>query len=70
MNSEGAGYKVWPFDKRFHLLLNIAVGGSWGGLQGVDEDIFPQQMIVDYVRVYEKDSASTTHIFSKDMLCE
>lgn len=48
------GYKVWPFDKRFHLLLNIAVGGSWGGLQGVDEDIFPQQMIVDYVRVYKK----------------
>ncbi len=46
-------YKEWPFDKRFHLLLNIAVGGDWGGQQGVDEDIWPQTMEVDYVRVYQ-----------------
>lgn len=43
----------WPFDKRFHLILNIAVGGNWGGMQGVDESIWPQQMVVDYVRVYQ-----------------
>ena len=42
-------YKEWPFDKRFHLLINIAVGGYWGGAQGVDEDIWPQTMEVDYV---------------------
>ena len=35
--NEGTGYKVWPFDKRFHLLLNVAVGGNWGGAQGIDE---------------------------------
>lgn len=46
-------YKEWPFDKRFHLILNIAVGGSWGGLQGIDDSVFPQQMKVDYVRVYQ-----------------
>lgn len=46
-------YKEWPFDKKMHLLLNIAVGGSWGGVKGVDESIFPKQMIVDYVRVYQ-----------------
>lgn len=46
-------YKEWPFDKRFHLLLNIAVGGNWGGARGVDEDIWPQAMEVDYVRVYQ-----------------
>lgn len=46
-------YKGWPFDQRFHLLMNIAVGGNWGGVQGVDESIWPQRMIVDYVRVYE-----------------
>ena len=46
-------YKEWPFDKRFHLLLNIAVGGDWGGVKGVDEDIWPQTMEVDYVRVYQ-----------------
>ncbi len=43
----------WPFDQRFHLLLNIAVGGNWGGANGVDESIFPQEMVVDYVRVYQ-----------------
>lgn len=43
----------WPYDKKFHLLLNIAVGGSWGGEQGIDDGIFPQRMLVDYVRVYE-----------------
>lgn len=43
----------WPFDQEFHLLLNIAVGGSWGGAKGVDEEIFPQEMVIDYVRVYQ-----------------
>ncbi|GAA0554644.1 glycoside hydrolase family 16 protein [Chitinophaga japonensis] len=51
--NEGKGYPVWPFDKRFHLLLNIAVGGGWGGQQGVDDSIFPAAMEVDYVRVYK-----------------
>lgn len=44
----------WPFDKRFHLLLNIAVGGDWGGKYGVADDIFPATMEIDYVRVYQK----------------
>ncbi len=46
-------YKEWPFDKRMHLLINIAVGGDWGGAMGVDETVFPKQMLVDYVRVYQ-----------------
>jgi len=46
-------FKGWPFDQRFHLILNIAVGGNWGGAQGVDETIWPQRMEVDYVRVYQ-----------------
>jgi beta-glucanase (GH16 family) len=50
--NEGRGYTVWPFDKRFHLLLNIAVGGNWGGAQGVDPEVFPQSMEIEYVRVY------------------
>lgn len=45
--------REWPFDQEFHLLFNIAVGGSWGGAQGVDESIWPQRMVVDYVRVYQ-----------------
>ncbi|PSL25375.1 glycoside hydrolase family 16 protein [Chitinophaga ginsengisoli] len=51
--NEGKGYKVWPFDKKFHLLLNLAVGGDWGGAQGMDESIYPVSMDVDYVRVYK-----------------
>jgi len=44
----------WPFDQAFHLKLNVAIGGGWGGRKGIDDAIFPQQMIVDYVRVYQK----------------
>ncbi|MBN2355969.1 glycoside hydrolase family 16 protein [candidate division KSB1 bacterium] len=51
--NEETGWQVWPFDKNFHLLLNIAVGGTWGGAQGIDNSIFPQQLVVDYVRVYQ-----------------
>ena len=52
--NQGTGFQVWPFDKRFHLLLNVAVGGTYGGAQGIDDHIFPQSMVVDYVRVYQK----------------
>ncbi len=44
----------WPFDKHFHLLLNLAVGGNWGGRYGVDNSIFPATLFVDYVRVYKQ----------------
>lgn len=51
--NEGKGSATWPFDKRFHLLINIAIGGGWGGQQGVDDTIFPRSMELDYVRVYK-----------------
>lgn len=50
--NEGAGPAAWPFDQRFHFLINIAVGGNWGGKKGVDDDSFPARMQVDYVRAY------------------
>lgn len=50
----GKGAPEWPFDQNFHLILNVAVGGGWGGKMGVDESIFPATMKVDYVRVYQK----------------
>ncbi|UKT63568.1 glycerophosphodiester phosphodiesterase family protein [Pedobacter mucosus] len=50
----GKGSPEWPFDQNFHLILNVAVGGGWGGKMGVDETIFPATMKVDYVRVYQK----------------
>ena len=44
----------WPFDKDQYLILNLALGGAWGGQQGIDDSIFPQKFCVDYVRVYQK----------------
>ena len=44
----------WPFDKRFYLLLNVAVGGKWAGKHGVDPEAFPATMEFAYVRVYRE----------------
>ena len=43
----------WPFNEQFHFLLNVAVGGSWPGNPD-GTSTFPQQMQVDYVRVYDR----------------
>lgn len=52
--NEKKDFKTWPFDQRFHMLLNLAVGGDWGGKEGVDEKVFPLCFEIDYVRVYQK----------------
>jgi len=43
----------WPFGKAQNIILNLAIGGGWGGYYGIDETISSQKMIIDYVRVYE-----------------
>jgi beta-glucanase (GH16 family) len=50
-----------PFDQRFHLLLNLAVGGNWPGPPD-ESSVFPQSLVVDYVRVYQKPGDSTLEI--------
>lgn len=45
----------WPFNKSQFLILNVAVGGDWGGAQGIDNSIFPQTMEIDYIRVYQEE---------------
>lgn len=45
--------KTWPFDHDFHLILNVAVGGNWGGKCGIAEDACPATMMVSSVRVFE-----------------
>lgn len=52
--NDGTGFKSWPFDENFHLILNVAYGGDWGGREGVDIAALPARMDVDYVRVYQK----------------
>ena len=52
-NDNNNNFKTWPFNQRFHLLINIAVGGDWPG--SPDETTsFPTEMKIDYVRVYQK----------------
>jgi beta-glucanase (GH16 family) len=48
-------WEQWPFDREFFIILNVAIGGDWGGANGVDDSIFPTTMEVDYVRVYQAD---------------
>jgi beta-glucanase (GH16 family) len=52
-NNNHTGYDAWPFNNPMHLLLNVAVGGFWGGLKGVNSSIFPKKMEIDYIRVYQ-----------------
>lgn len=54
-NDEKNDYKSWPFNQRFHLLINIAVGGDWPG-QPDETTKFPTEMEVEYVRVYSKEN--------------
>jgi beta-glucanase (GH16 family) len=51
--NEGSGADAWPFDRDQYLILNLAIGGDWGGRKGIDDASFPQRYCVDYVRVYQ-----------------
>jgi beta-glucanase (GH16 family) len=53
-DNDKTGHDAWPFDKEFYLILNIAVGGNWGGKMGVDPALCPQKMLIDYVRIFQK----------------
>ena len=44
---------TWVFDHPFFIVLNVAVGGDWPGSPDATS-VFPQQMLVDYVRVYQR----------------
>jgi beta-glucanase (GH16 family) len=51
--NEGTGVRVWPFDLPQFLKINLAIGGDWGGLQGIDDSLFPHRYYIDYVRVFK-----------------
>jgi beta-glucanase (GH16 family) len=44
--------EIWPFDQPFYLILNVAIGGNFGGPE-VDDGIFPQEFVVDYIKVFQ-----------------
>lgn len=49
--NDGNGYKNWPYDQDFYIILNLAVGGNLGG-RGYDSSK-TYEYLVDYVRVYQ-----------------
>ncbi len=48
------GEREWPFYKPQNIILNLAMGGGWGGARGMDDTVTRQQFVIDYVRVFEK----------------
>lgn len=51
-NDQPGGAAAWPFTRPYELILNVAVGGDWGGQKGIDAAAFPQRMTIDYVRYW------------------
>jgi beta-glucanase (GH16 family) len=49
----------WPFDHKFFVILNLAIGGDWPGPPDANTQ-FPAQMLVDYVRVYRHDAGDSS----------
>jgi len=57
--------KTWVFDHPFFIILNVAVGGDWPGNPDATT-VFPQQMLVDYVRVYQRTTPSNVPVLLTD----
>lgn len=53
VNNDYTGYLSWPYDQPYFLVMNLAVGGSWGGYKGVDPASMPWNFQIDYVRLYQ-----------------
>jgi beta-glucanase (GH16 family) len=51
-NPKNKNESVWPYNQPFYFIINVAIGGNFGGPE-VDDSIFPQEFIVDYIKVYQ-----------------
>ncbi len=52
--NESTGWKTWPYDQPYHIILNLAIGGMWGRAGGpIDDNMFPVSMEIDYVRIFK-----------------
>ncbi|UJR34118.1 hypothetical protein I4U23_021525 [Adineta vaga] len=52
-NKQG-NWKMWPFDRPFNLIINLAIGGDWGGQKGLDVSAFPGKLEVDWVKYFQR----------------
>ena len=51
-NPEHKTEAIWPYNQPFYFIVNLAIGGNFGG-PAVDDSIFPQDFSVDYIKVYQ-----------------
>lgn len=56
-DDQPGGAAAWPFTRPYQLILNLAIGGDWGGQRGIDDAAFPQRLSVDYVRFWAAPAA-------------
>ena len=49
-NPEVKDENTWPFNQPFYILVNMAIGGNFGGPE-VDDNIFPKEFEIDYIKV-------------------
>ncbi len=49
---ENKNENTWPFDKPFYFIINVAIGGNFGG-PIIDNEILPQKFEIDYIKVYQ-----------------
>ena len=71
IREDGSNPMDWPFDHPFHLILNVAVGGTWGGQHGIDQEAFPATMVVDWVKVWQNQPkvAQTRSLLTRSGQC-
>lgn len=60
LNNRPGGKGAWPFNTPFKMILNLAIGGAWAAAKGIDDAAMPQRMQVDYVRVWQLSSGSSS----------
>jgi hypothetical protein len=56
----------FPYNKPYYFLMNLAIGGSWGGVKGIDDSIFPCRFEVDFVRIYQKGKFTVARVNPND----
>ena len=68
-NDSNGNAAKWPFNSPHYMILNLAIGGDWGGIQGIESSSFPMRMLVDHVRVSKRseDHGDVKVTFQVDM---
>ena len=57
-NDSNGDENKWPFNNPHYIIVNLAIGGDWGGAQGIDNSAFPMEMEVDFIQVFKKSENS------------